>query len=412
MSQTTTQARDRRSPSASHHRPCGCDGHGAGDGGCGDLPELSRLRYFHGQPLGALDLRREQAFHRDRARIHNRLMHGWGIVCGLEVEVAPRPEADDCDPDPTLSEVIVLPGAALDCRGNEIVVRHPRPVYVDRLLDEQDLKALTAEPATVYLTLCFAEVPIDPTRPLLGSGCEPAPACEHARVLDTYRICATLERPDSGPDCEPCCGACGDVCLELAALTDFTPGQPLTQEQVDLSGRRSLALHELTEIVGINWEHGATYSRDDANALLDQGLQVWFSRGVQIASLVPGVVELTGIESGAGRSASTYNIEGEFVDLPATELTTEITYRRTTGETLQYGDRLAVVVRGDFIVDECCRAVDADHLGGAVPQVGDPPWSPVSGSAERVCPPRSSGDGVEGGEFVSWIHVAERGEQR
>ena len=33
---------------------------GATDG-CGDLPELARLRYFHGQPLGAHDLRREQS---------------------------------------------------------------------------------------------------------------------------------------------------------------------------------------------------------------------------------------------------------------------------------------------------------------------------------------------------------------
>lgn len=412
MSQTTTKVRDRRSPSASRRHPCGHDDHDHAGGGCADLPELSRLRYFHGQPLGALDLRREQAYHRERARMHNRLLHGWGIVCGLEVLVAPREDPRECDDDPTLAEVVVLPGAAIDCRGDEVLVRHPRPVYLDRLLDKQDLETLREKPGTVYLTLCHAEVPIDPTRPMLGTGCEPVPDCEHARVLDTYRICATLERPDTGPACEPCCGACGDPCLELAALTDFTPRQPLIQDQVDLGGRRSLALHELTEIVGVNWEHGATYSRDDANALVDQGLRVWFSRGVQVASLVPGVVELTGVESGDGRSASTYHIDGEFADLPGDELTTAFTYRRTTGETLQYGDRLLITVRGDFIVDECCRAVDADHLGGAVPQVGDPPWTPVGGSRGPLCPPRSSGDGVEGGEFVSWIHVQERGEKR
>lgn len=404
MSRTTTSA-----PVPTTRRPdrTGC----GGSGGCGDLPETARLRYFHGQPLGALDLRREQSYHRDRARLHNRLLHGWGIVCGLEVQVTARRDTEDCD-DPTVAEVIVLPGAALDCLGNEIVLRYPRPVDVDSLLGEQERKLLTEKPATVYLTLCFHETPIDPMRPLLTGGCDPAPACEHARILDSYRICAVLERPDAGPACEPCCGACGDVCLELAAIQDFTPRRPLRQDQVELSGRRSLALRELTEIVGINWVHGATYGRDDANALLDDGLRVWFSRGVQVASLIPGVFEMTGVEAGAGRSASTYHIEGEFVDRPATDLTTSVTYHRTTGETLQYGDRLIVTIRGDFIVDECCRAVDADHLGGGVPMVGEPAYTPVGESREPVCPPRSSGDGVEGGEFVSWIYVEERGERR
>ncbi len=249
-------------------------------------------------------------------------------------------------------------------------------------------------------------------RPLLASGCEPTPDCEHGRVLDSYRICATLERPDRGPACEPCCGACGDVCLELAVIHDFRPGEPLRQEQVDASGRRTLALRELTEIVGINWVHGGTYSRDDANALLDEGLRVWFSAGVQVATLSPGVVELTGIESGAGRSAASYNIEGDFTDLPPTGTTDSFTYARTTGETLQYGDRLLVTVRGDFILDGCCRAVDADHVGGGVPLAGDPTYLPVGGAVEPVCPPRPSGNGVEGGEFVSWIYVEERGERR
>jgi hypothetical protein len=284
-------------------------------------------------------------------------------------------------------------------------------VYVDTLLSEQDRKVLAEKPGTVYLTLCFHETPIDPMRPLLTGGCDPAPACEHARILDSYRICATLERPDRGPACEPCCGACGDVCLELAAIKDFTPGQPLAEDQVDLTGRRSLALRELTEIVGINWVHGATYTRNDANALLDAGLRVWFSRGVRVASLTRGVFDLTCIETGGGRSASTYNIEGEFVDLPAEELTTEATFRRKTDETVQYSDRLLVTIRGDFIVDECCQAVDADHLGGGVPLAGESKYYPVEGSPEPVCPPRPSGDGVEGGEFVSWIYVEERGER-
>ncbi len=128
MTQTPAPASDRTRPTPPTH---GHDGCGCGDG-CGGIPELARLRYFHGQPLSALDLRREQGYHREKARLHNRLLHGWGVVCGLDVEVAPRREGAECEPDPTQAEVIVMPGVALDCQGNEIVVRHPRPVYVDR----------------------------------------------------------------------------------------------------------------------------------------------------------------------------------------------------------------------------------------------------------------------------------------
>lgn len=387
-------------------QPCGC-----GDHGCGDLPELARLRYFHGQPLSALDLRREQSYHRDRARLHNRLLHGWGIVCGLEITVPqPRPTAD-CDDGHAGPEVVVMPGAALDCRGDEMLVRHPRPVRLDALLTEEMRKLLSERPATVHLAICFHETPIDPTRPLLASGCEPASDCQHARVLDSYRLVLTLEPPDRGPRCEPCCGACGDTCVELAAIRDFHPDRPLTAEQVDTSGRRSLTRQELTEIVGVNWVHGATYTRDEANALMKVGVELWFSQRVDVATLTEGVVELTVLEGGGGRSASIYHVQGEFYGLPADPYTTFARYRPTTKETLQYGDRLQVVVRGDFILDECCRALDADHLGGAVPFRGDEGLRPAASGAARRCPPRPSGDGVEGGEFVSWIQV-ERGDQR
>uniref|UniRef100_UPI001C20D2D2 hypothetical protein n=1 Tax=Modestobacter excelsi TaxID=2213161 RepID=UPI001C20D2D2 len=51
-----------------------------------DLPDLRRLRYFHGQLLGARDFRREQAYMRDKLRLRMRHLLGYGVVCGLRVE--------------------------------------------------------------------------------------------------------------------------------------------------------------------------------------------------------------------------------------------------------------------------------------------------------------------------------------
>jgi hypothetical protein len=389
-------------------RGCGCGRPGEG---CGAVGELTRLRYFHGQPLGALDLRREQAYHLDKDRLRNRLLHGWGIVCGLEVAVAEKRSCRPGAADAELTGVTVLPGAAIDCEGREILVRRPRPVCVARLLGEAELEGLRREPATVYLTLCYHELHADPMRPMLAHGCDPAPDCEYGRVVETYRICATTTAPDRGPECEPCCGACGDPCLELGAIRDFDPSKPLRPEQLDLGGRRRLALHPFAAVTEINWVHGATYSRDDVNALLDDGLEFRLSRPVRVATLRPGVVELTGVDAGGGRSGNIYAIQGEFVGLPTDELVDRFVFRRTTAETLQYGDRLLITLRGDFVLDECCRALDGNHVGGAVPASAAATYRPVGSPYGSDCPPRPSGNGVEGGDFVSWISVADRGDR-
>ncbi|MDZ7630216.1 MAG: hypothetical protein U5K74_02360 [Gemmatimonadaceae bacterium] len=73
------------------------------------LPTLARPTYVAGQLLTAEDLLAEQTYHRDRARLHNRLLHGWGVVAGLDARSRK-------------GEVIVGPGLALDAHGDEIIL--------------------------------------------------------------------------------------------------------------------------------------------------------------------------------------------------------------------------------------------------------------------------------------------------
>jgi hypothetical protein len=72
---------------------------------------LKRVRYVDGQLLSAEDLRAEQDYHRERARRHNRLAHGAGVVHGLEVTVVPGANGPG---------VRVSPGFAIDPDGNEV----------------------------------------------------------------------------------------------------------------------------------------------------------------------------------------------------------------------------------------------------------------------------------------------------
>jgi hypothetical protein len=135
---------------------------------------------------------------------------------------------------------------------------------------------------------------------------------------------------------------------------------------------------------------------------------VRLSRPVRTASLRDGVVQLTQIEGGGGRSAGIYNIAGEIAGLPSKELTDRFVFKSNSDETLQYGDRVIIRIHGDLIVDECCRALDANHVGGAIPLLDDPPADPVATPEATGCAPRWSGNGTEGGEFVSWIFIQER----
>ena len=64
---------------------------------CAEIPEFERLNYFYGQALSAADFRGEQAYLREKLKLHNRCLHGFGVICGFEVE--PVPVDEGCPPD-------------------------------------------------------------------------------------------------------------------------------------------------------------------------------------------------------------------------------------------------------------------------------------------------------------------------
>jgi DNA-binding beta-propeller fold protein YncE len=65
-------------------------------------------------------------------RHHNKHLHGWGIVCGLQVHCGP----DDPDRPGDRLKVSVLPGYAIDCEGNDIVLEGEMAVPVLRMIEE------------------------------------------------------------------------------------------------------------------------------------------------------------------------------------------------------------------------------------------------------------------------------------
>lgn len=79
---------------------------------CGGLECLCRPRFYAGQLLTDEDLRRLDRYIVEKNKLHNRHLHGSGVVCGLEVV------CDACDS----GNVKVRPGYALSPCGADIVV--------------------------------------------------------------------------------------------------------------------------------------------------------------------------------------------------------------------------------------------------------------------------------------------------
>src|SRR5947209_3916492 len=105
---------------------CRCEGQGA----CGFVA-AERNRYFTGKYMAARDFADEQAYFLSHQRLHNRLLHGWGVVCGLGVTRHPNP---DCGS----RWIIVHPGVALDCCGRELILRCATPFELPLSSGESD----------------------------------------------------------------------------------------------------------------------------------------------------------------------------------------------------------------------------------------------------------------------------------
>ena len=76
------------------------------------LKSFVRNNFFAGRLLTADDLALEQKYFREKQKLHNRALHGFGVVSGLEVSQRP-------------GKLIITAGLAIDCQGNEIVVAEP-----------------------------------------------------------------------------------------------------------------------------------------------------------------------------------------------------------------------------------------------------------------------------------------------
>ncbi|HWS89093.1 MAG TPA: hypothetical protein VN282_19130 [Pyrinomonadaceae bacterium] len=110
---------------------CGCGGKTSaqcvsGDAGCTTCNDqgFSRPLFFAGQLLTEEDLQALGDYVVNKNRLHNRHLFGDGVVCGLEVT---------CDPCGG-GKVVIQPGYALDCCGNDLTLPCPAELNVNAMV--------------------------------------------------------------------------------------------------------------------------------------------------------------------------------------------------------------------------------------------------------------------------------------
>ncbi len=194
------------------------------------LSDRKRVNYAIGMVLGKDDLDQEQYFFLNKNRLENRLLHGYGTVCGLNVSARGH-------------EIVVTSGVAKDPKGNRIVVAVDQCASLEQwLADEENRRAVAAHlglpegqpPASLslYVELCYLECETDPI-PKPDALCLPEEETAVAsRITETFELRFGLEPPAQ---------------VAEDAVRDF--GVLLEQLEITREGTRFLGKHELQEMV-------------------------------------------------------------------------------------------------------------------------------------------------------------------
>lgn len=187
-----------------------------------DRGAAERPRYYARQLITSDDLTLEQDYFRNRLRMHNRMLHGWGVVCGAQVCMVPKKNgttngngngsssssstASSSNTTTTAQfepwKVYVKPGYILSPCGDEINIDCGRVID----LRASGTSGVTGEPCVdavdpwcvevlnqsdsnvLFLAVRYQQFASRPVRVQpMGCGCDDT-RCENSRWRDGYEI--------------------------------------------------------------------------------------------------------------------------------------------------------------------------------------------------------------------------------
>jgi hypothetical protein len=158
-----------------------------------------RNRYFYGKLLDVFHFEMEQNYFNEKRWLLNRLISGYGVVCGLNVTLG----SDG-------NSVVVSPGVAIDKCGREIVVCQPSdPLPLPPPLQSgsinQNIGGGASAGGNAPAPVATAGQPaggvtIAPPPPTMNGDCNDTGVWKHLCIC--YHECATDPSPALGGDCD------------------------------------------------------------------------------------------------------------------------------------------------------------------------------------------------------------------
>lgn len=419
-------------------------------GECGicKIPYFERNNFFYGKLMTVRDFFAEQCYFNEKRWLINKATIGWGVVCGLEIK----------EINGETGKVKVSPGMALDCCGREILVCEEQIVDLVPEEDEcekDEKKQRLADTKRYLICIEYRECKTEPL-PLPPISCDQKEQCEFNRIRDSFRIRVIPYHEPCGPepfcpqdkekklhdylcqrllkDCPGCPGCPESNCVILAEVTvtcrsisnqesypdqdkpEKSPGKLPVECRIEIDNcqRRKLVISnevlydlihcyhgDLPHITKINWPHNDSMTWNDFREMIKlEGVGDFNEDGtgliVEFDKDVEGVNEDTFIflvkysDPEAGYIHQWF-IPGEVTyDNKTAVFKVDKTWLRDMlGFSFIHGGAdFEVILRGDHIVEDkgggkTGKALDANFIGGKLP----------------------SGNGIQGGDFVSWFSV-------
>lgn len=186
----------------------------------GTLSPDMRVNYEFGQVLGVNEFRQEQLYFLHKDYLHNRALHGYGTVSGLQVVPEAAGSAD--------VQLTVTPGIGVDQCGRVFVVRNPQCAFLAAWFQRQqqnDAADLQPGVKRLYVVATYDECP-DALVAIAGQPCSSSQQTQApSRIRDSFQIALRWAPPPMPTWDAILCFA------DLMADVRIEPG--LTQSQSD-----------------------------------------------------------------------------------------------------------------------------------------------------------------------------------
>lgn len=376
------------------------------------ISPFERNNYFYGKLLTVKDYQAEQTYFNEKRWLINRMVNGSGVVCGLDV-------VRDGD------KVCIEPGMAIDSCGREIVVYDTQTVELNFEKDE----CADCVENTYVICIKYHKCEAEPLE-ILPIKCEGDGKSQYNRIRDSFKISIKCYQEAECDEISPVCPLenkteslhnyiCDAIrhkecteceecnCVILAKVTvsedgtisiDNCSDRPLVYSNPMLYEMLECFHGGLPHITNIGWQdfHAKEdvawedfITMFDANSTL---ITIKFDKPM----LAKTINEYTCLFAAITVEESTGYRRKKYIPLVFNDTEEYIEEIKINVEQAWIGDEIEgghseikngadfeITLRGSSIMSKDGKALDGNFIGGKTP----------------------SGNGMQGGDFVSWFRV-------